>query len=88
MTTRSMKHLGVIPYLKMNERLMSIFMTMIDLIKCQGLDLEFEYHYEGGLLLHNYVPGDNHECDNPEDCECDNYEDDEFIVIGLRHNGS
>ena len=66
---------------------MSLFMTMIDVIKRRGPDLEFEDDYEGGLLPHNYTPGDDHECDNPEDCECDNYEDDEFIYIKLRING-
>ena len=87
-TTRMIKYLEVVPYLKMNKRLMSIFMTMIDVIKHRGLDLELEDNYEGGLLLHNYTPGDDHECDNPEDCECDNYEDDEFIHIKLRINGA
>ena len=39
------------------------------------------------ISLSLYTPGDNHECDNPQDCECDNYKYDEFIVIGLRING-
>ena len=56
-------------------------MTMSDVIKCQGLNLAFEYEYEGGLLLHNYKP-----CDHDEDDVCDHEIDD--IDIGLRINGS
>ena len=74
MTTRLVKYLGNLPYLKMNERLMSIPITMSDVIERRELDLNFEFAYAGGLLLHNYT--ENEECDQHED-----------IVIGLRING-
>ena len=75
MTTRLVKYLEVVPYLKMNKRLMSIFSTMYDVIEGRELDLNFEFDYAGGLLLHNYTK--NEECDQHEE-----------IVIGLRINGS
>ena len=81
--TTSIKYLRVVPYLKMNKRLMSIFMTMVDVIKCWSLKLGFKYDYEGELLLHNYTPEDDCECDN-----CENYKGDDFIHIKLRINGS
>ena len=59
----------------MNERLMSIFSTMCDVIKRRELDLDFEFDYARGLLLHNYT--ENEECDKHED-----------VVFGLRINGS
>ena len=40
-TTRLVKYLGVVPYLKMNKRLMSVFSTMYDVIKHRELDLNF-----------------------------------------------
>ena len=45
-----MKYLEVVLYLRMNKRLTSIFMTMIDVIKRRGLDLKFEYDYEVGFV--------------------------------------
>ena len=59
----SVEKLKGIPYLKMNERLMHIFLTMSDVIKRRGLNLKFEYDYEGGLLLHSYKPDDNDDID-------------------------
>ena len=65
MTTRLVKYLGNLPYLKMNERLMSISITMSDVIERRELNLNFEFDYAGGLLLHNYT--ENEECDQHED---------------------
>ena len=75
MATRLVKYLEDVPYLKMNNRLMNIFSTMYDVIESRELDLNFEFDYAGGLLLHNYT--ENEECDQHED-----------IVIGLRIIGS
>ena len=77
-TTREIKYLGVeTPYLKMDERLMNIIMTMIGVIKHQGLNLKFELSTPKGLFLHNH---------NPENDDIE--EDDGCIDIGLRINGS
>ena len=44
------------PYLTMNKRLYSILSGIGDVIKCRGLDLDFEWNFETGVLLHNYKP--------------------------------
>ena len=77
MAANSIKELKDAVHLKMNKRLMCIFMTMSGVIKCQGLNLAFEYDYEGGLLLYNYKPCDH---DNACDHAIDN------IDTGLRIN--
>ena len=99
MTTRSLNDIGGDLYLMMNKRL-SIFMTMIAVINHRGINLDFECNFEEGLLPHNHKPCDHDEyngcaeCDHDEEDECDDgcaevvHKDIEYIIIGLRINGS
>ena len=55
MMTRLIKYLEVIPYLKMNKRLINIFSTVYNVVEHREPDLNFEFDYAGWLLLHNYT---------------------------------
>ena len=90
------------PYLTTSGRLNSILSGIDNVIERRGLDLQFEWNFEEGVLLHNYKPhfekGCGHDLSNEECEKCCNdgcikvyicgHESDKCIAIGLKINGT